>query len=230
MQYILRPAEAIKLFADPSRPGGTAADIKKQFGDKKTIRVVIKNGGSLSGAVAMADPLFGLADPWHGNTGAGRSACAAARPAASRSPSDRTNDRPTSISPLFGTGSSEAPARERKPLENAPEDAGSENWGKLAGTAGLTGMSTLAGGMEGDTVRSSAQVRRRSRIDHWATQHSADPRAMGRRARQGQPGAHRAGAHDAETQLVEGYGCAMGAAASAQTQSARAEPRRAAHD
>lgn len=43
-QYILRPQEAIKLFADPTKPGATAADIKKQFGDKKTMRVVIKNG------------------------------------------------------------------------------------------------------------------------------------------------------------------------------------------
>jgi hypothetical protein len=46
-QYILRPHEAIRLFAGQKKSNGdplTAEDIKKQFGDKKHIRVVIQNG------------------------------------------------------------------------------------------------------------------------------------------------------------------------------------------
>ena len=43
-EYIVRPQEAIKLFADPNKKGATAADIIKQFGDKKSMRIIIKNG------------------------------------------------------------------------------------------------------------------------------------------------------------------------------------------
>lgn len=106
----------------------------------------------------MADPLFGYSE-----------AAPTPAPAPADQPAQQPgqpleitihpHERQTDVEqPLFGTGSSEMPARERKPLENAPEDQGNENWGKLAGTAGLTGMSTLAGGMEGDTVEAARRI------------------------------------------------------------------------
>src|SRR5258708_6653009 len=105
----------------------------------------------------MADPLFGLADP--GTATPAPADQPVQQPGQPLEITIRPHERQTDVEqPLFGTGSSEPPARERKPLENAPEDAGSENWGKLAGTAGLTGMSTLAGGMEGDTVEAARRI------------------------------------------------------------------------
>ena len=71
-------------------------------------------------------------------------------------PHERPNE--PADQPLFGTGGIDAPAREGKALENAPSDQGQENWGKLGATAGLTGMSTLAGGMAGDTVEAARNI------------------------------------------------------------------------